>query len=205
MNSFQQQLKHLREQQQLTVDGAASKMSFTAQTIQMLEDTDDLFSLELPTQSLKNYYRKYGECLGMPERKIVSMLNRIDYLDYKRSRKGKMKPFDYINRLIILILIVLLGHTVYVLYQQQKANALKQSVVTLSAPIVSSSTEQDNPTILPPTNNQTSGSTATPNTTTANTNNATTINPTSTSTTINAITPTIPQANDATQQQSDEQ
>lgn len=205
MNSFQQQLKHLREQQQLTVDGAASKMSFTAQTIQMLEDTDDLFSLELPTQSLKNYYRKYGECLGMPERKIVSMLNRIDYLDYKRSRKGKMKPFDYINRLIILILIVLLGHTVYVLYQQQKANALKQSVVTLSAPIVSSSTEQDNPTILPPTNNQTSGSTATPNTTTANTNNATTINSTSASTTINAITPTIPQANDATQQQSDEQ
>ncbi|WP_192482771.1 MULTISPECIES: hypothetical protein [Cysteiniphilum] len=205
MNSFQQQLKHLREQQQLTVDGAASKMSFTAQTIQMLEDTDDLFSLELPTQSLKNYYRKYGECLGMPERKIVSMLNRIDYLDYKRSRKGKMKPFDYINRLIILILIVLLGHTVYVLYQQQKANALKQSVVTLSSPIVSSSTEQENPTILPPTNNQTSDSTATPNTTTANTSNATTINSTSASTTINSATPTTPQANDAIQQQSDQQ
>ena len=202
MNSFQQQLKHLREQQQLTVDGAASKMSFTAQTIQMLEDTDDLFSLELPTQSLKNYYRKYGECLGMPERKIVSMLNRIDYLDYKRSRKGKMKPFDYINRLIILILIVVLGHTVYVLYQQQKANALKQSVVTLSSPIVSSSTEQENPTILPPTNNQTSGAaatpntttpnTTTPNTTTANTSNATTINPTSASATINSATPTTP-------------
>ncbi|WP_440615243.1 hypothetical protein [Cysteiniphilum sp. 6C5] len=205
MNSFQQQLKHLREHQQLTVDGVASKMSFTAQTIQMLEDTDDLFSLELPTQSLKNYYRKYGECLGMPERKIVSMLNRIDYLDYKRSRKGKIKPFDYLNRLVILILIALLGHTVYALYQQQKANALKQSIVTLSAPIVSSSAEQESPITSPPANNQTSDTVATPNTTIPNTSNATTINPTSESAAINTAAPTTLQPSDATQQQLTEQ
>ncbi|WP_440993352.1 helix-turn-helix domain-containing protein [Cysteiniphilum litorale] len=207
MNSFQQQLKHLREQQQLTVDGVASKMSFTAQTIQMLEDTDDLFSLELPTQSLKNYYRKYAECLGMPERKIVSMLNRIDYLDYKRSRKGKMKPFDYLNRLVILILIVLLGHTVYTLYQQQKANALKQSVVTLSAPVVSQSTEQENPTTSPSANDQTSNATATPNAATSNTttNSVTTSNTTGASAAVNTVAPTTLQQNHVTQQQSAEQ
>ncbi|WP_151193211.1 helix-turn-helix domain-containing protein [Cysteiniphilum sp. JM-1] len=207
MNSFQQQLKHLREQQQLTVDGVASRMSFTAQTIQMLEDTDDLFSLELPTQSLKNYYRKYGECLGMPERKIVSMLNRIDYLDYKRSRKGKMKPFDYLNRLVILVLIALLGHTVYTLYQQQKANALKQSVVTLSAPVVSQSTEQENPTTSPSANDQTSNATATPNAATSNTttNSVTTSNTTGASAAVNTVAPTTLQQNDVTQQQSAEQ
>ncbi|WHN66224.1 hypothetical protein [Cysteiniphilum sp. QT6929] len=212
MNSFQQQLKHLREQQQLTVDGVASKMSFTAQTIQMLEDTDDLFSLELPTQSLKNYYRKYGECLGMPERKIVSMLNRIDYLDYKRSRKGKMKPFDYLNRLVILVLIALLGHTVYTLYQQQKANALKQSVVTLSAPVVSQSTEQERQAISSSMNDQTSNATATPNAATSNTttNSVMTSNTTGASAavntdTANTVAPTTLQQNDVTQQQSAEQ
>lgn len=210
MNSFQQQLKHLREQQQLTVDGVASKMSFTAQTIQMLEDTDDLFSLELPTQSLKNYYRKYGECLGMPERKIVSMLNRIDYLDYKRSRKGKMKPFDYLNRLVILVLIALLGHTAYMLYQQQKANALKQSVVTLNAPIVSSSDQHENSTSATlANNNQVNSETNVP---TSNTNDAatslesTTLNSTNTSTTTNSatsnnVTPTSSQESNATIEQ----
>ncbi|WP_119329398.1 RodZ family helix-turn-helix domain-containing protein [Cysteiniphilum halobium] len=170
MNSFQQQLKHLRKEQQLTIDGVASKMSFTAQTIQMLEDTDDLFSLELPTQSLKNYYRKYGECLGMPERKIVSMLNRIDYLNYKRSRKGKMKPFDYLNRLVILALVVWLGHTVYTLYQQQKANALKQSVVTLSAPVISNPSHQISPNISTNDNQTETIHPPTSTTVTANTN-----------------------------------
>lgn len=142
MNSFQEQLKHLRKEQKLTIDSAASKISFTAQTIQMLENHDNLFSLDLPTQSLKNYYRRYGEHLGMSERKIVSMLNRIDYLDYNRLRKGKMKPFDYLNRAVILTLIIILGHTIYMLYQQQKVNALKQSVVTLNAPIISNQSSQ---------------------------------------------------------------
>ncbi|WP_116964022.1 helix-turn-helix domain-containing protein [Fastidiosibacter lacustris] len=134
MYSFQQQLKQLREKQKLTVEVIATKMSFTAQTIHMLEDSEDLFSLNLPTQSLKNYYRKYAECLGMQERKIINILNYIDYLDYKHSSRGKMKVFDYINRLAILILIGFLAYTVYGLYLQEKANALKQSVITLPSP-----------------------------------------------------------------------
>ena len=137
MNSFQQKLKYLREKQQLTIDGAASKTNFTAQTIKILEETDNLFLLDLPIQSLKKYYRKYGESLDMPEKNIISILNKIDYLGYKNSRKGKMKPFDYINRLLLFALIILLGHSIYKLYQQQKANALKQSIVTLISPITS--------------------------------------------------------------------
>lgn len=186
MNSFQQQLKHLRQEQQLTIDGAASKMSFTAQTIQMLEDTDDLFSLNLPTQSLKNYYRKYGECLGTPERKIVSMLNRIDYLDYKRSRKGKIKPFDYLNRLVILALIALLSHTVYTLYQQQKANALKQSVVTVNAPVVSTPSEQDTRNPSPRSGQINKSNALTPSTTISNTSTNDTAEPSKPVTPINA-------------------
>ncbi|WP_162902284.1 helix-turn-helix domain-containing protein [Facilibium subflavum] len=141
MKNYQRQLKQLREKQKLTIEGVASKMGFSAQTIQMLEDTDDLFSLNLPTPSLKNYFRKYAECLQMPEKKIVSLLNRIDYLDYKRSRRGKLKAFDYFNRLMILILLAVLGYTAYQLYLEEKANALKQSVITLPSPINTSSSQ----------------------------------------------------------------
>ena len=134
MKTYQQLLKTTREKQKLSIKGVATKMSFSEQSIQRLEDQDDIFSLNLPTKSLKNYYRKYGECLGLPEKKIVSILNRIDYLDYKRSRKGKMKPFDYLNRLAILTLLALLAYNIYGFYQQQKEQALKQSVITLPAP-----------------------------------------------------------------------
>ncbi len=150
MKSYQQYLKTIREKNKLSVEGVASKMSFSAKTIEMLEESADIFSLNLPTPSLKNYFRKYAETLGIPEKRIIRLLNRIDYLDYKRSRKGKMKAFDYINRLIILILIVALGYTVHALYQQEKANALKQSVVTLPSPVVTPSSADTTATNIAP-------------------------------------------------------
>ena len=64
------------------------------------------------------------------------MLNRIDYLDYKRMRKASPKFFDYINRVLIVGLLILLGWIVYMLYIEQKANALKQNIVTLPSPVI---------------------------------------------------------------------
>ena len=135
MKNYQQYLKQLREKQQLSTQTIASKMSFSVKTIEMLEDTGDLFSLNLPLPSLKSYLRKYAEQLKMPERKIIRMLNRIDYLNYQRARKGKLKPFDYFNRLAIVVLIALLGYLVYGLYQEQKQNAIRQSIDKLPSPV----------------------------------------------------------------------
>ena len=142
MQKFQQQLKQLREKQQLSIETVASQIGFSSNTIEMLENTEDLFALKLPVQSLKNYFRKYAECLETPEKKIISMLNRIDYLDYKRMRKAKPKLFDYLNRLVIISLVILLGWLVYIVYMEQKANALKQSIVKLPSPVNVNKTEK---------------------------------------------------------------
>jgi len=136
MKNYQLQLKMLREQQKLSTEAVASKMSFTPSTIVMLEDTDDIFSLKLPTASLKNYFRKYAESLNMPEKKIVRMLNRIDYLDYKRSLKGKLTSVDFLNRTIILVAIFIIGYNVNIIYQRQKVIIAKQNTIILSSPVI---------------------------------------------------------------------
>jgi len=147
MQKFQQHLKQLREKQQLSIETVASQIGFSSNTIEILENTEDLFVLKLPVQSLKNYFRKYAECLETSEKKIISMLDRIDYLDYKRMRKAKLKLFDYLNRLVIISLVILLGWLVYIVYMEQKANALKQSIVKLPSPVNVNKTEKakDNP------------------------------------------------------------
>ncbi|MFZ9034628.1 MAG: helix-turn-helix domain-containing protein [Francisellaceae bacterium] len=143
MKNYQKQLIEMREKQKLTTEAIASQLSISDKTIQMLEDSNDIFALDIGIPPLKSYYRKYAEALNMPEKKILALLNHIDYLDYKHHRRGRMTGFDYLNRLVILILLAALGYSVYNFYLTQQAEAQKQNVVMLGSPLVDETSGAD--------------------------------------------------------------
>ena len=132
MKNYQKFLKRTREQKNISINGIAAKMNFLPETVIMLESTNDIFELNLPIKSIKNYFRKYAECLDIPEKKIVRILNYIDYLEHNRfSKKGKIKSFDLINRTIIFILILIITYLSYKFYLQEKKNIMTKNIVLL--------------------------------------------------------------------------
>ncbi|MDE5019016.1 DNA-binding protein, partial [Francisella tularensis subsp. holarctica] len=74
--------------------------------IPLIEAADNNILLLNSSSVLKNQIRRYCEYLEIPEKKIVSILNKLDILYYKKSRDGKLKFFEYINRLAILVIAI---------------------------------------------------------------------------------------------------
>ena len=142
MQHYQEMLKKLREEKKLTIEAAASQLNLSETTLTQFEQSNNILTLGYALPALKNAMRKYAEFLGMPERRIVSMLNRVDYLEFKRSRKGKMTGFDYLNRLVILGLIALLAWVIHSFYNEQKELAHRQIDIVLPSPVHSISTTQ---------------------------------------------------------------
>ncbi|GMN90093.1 helix-turn-helix domain-containing protein [Francisella sciaenopsi] len=95
-----------REAKELQTETVADAINLSVQTIEIIEEADNDSLLQNSNSVLKNQIRRYCEYLEIPEKKIVSMLNKIDVLYYKKSRYGKLKFFDYLNRLAILIIAI---------------------------------------------------------------------------------------------------
>ncbi|AEB28364.1 helix-turn-helix domain-containing protein [Francisella hispaniensis] len=106
MHSFQSFLKSVRDSRELKRETIADAINLSVETIQLIEEADNDELLLNSSSVLKNQIRRYCEYLEIPEKKIVSILNKIDILYYKKSRYGKLKFFDYINRFAILIITV---------------------------------------------------------------------------------------------------
>ncbi|MEY8767807.1 helix-turn-helix domain-containing protein [Francisella philomiragia] len=106
MHNFQTFLKTTREAKELQLETVADAINLSVQTIKIIEEADNDSLLQNSSSVLKNQIRRYCEYLEIPEKKIVSMLNKIDVLYYKKSRYGKLKFFDYLNRLAILIIAI---------------------------------------------------------------------------------------------------
>ena len=106
MQNFQTFLKSVRDSRQLKRETIADAINLSVETIQLIEEADNDSLLLNSSSVLKNQIRRYCEYLDISEKKIVSMLNKIDILFYKKSRYGKLKFFDYINRLIILVIAI---------------------------------------------------------------------------------------------------
>ena len=106
MHSFQSFLKSVRDSRELKRETIADAVNLSVETIQLVEEADNDSLLLNSSSVLKNQIRRYCEYLEIPEKKIVSILNKIDILYYKKSRYGKLKLFDYINRFAILIITV---------------------------------------------------------------------------------------------------
>lgn len=106
MHNFQTFLKTTREAKELQIETVADAINLSVQTIEIIEEANNDSLLQNSSSVLKNQIRRYYEYLEIPEKKIVSMLNKIDVLYYKKSRYGKLKFFDYLNRLAILIIAI---------------------------------------------------------------------------------------------------
>lgn len=106
MHNFQTFLKTTREAKELQLETVADAINLSVQTIKIIEESDNDSLLQNSSSVLKNQIRRYCEYLEIPEKKIVSMLNKIDVLYYKKSRYGKLKFFDYLNRFAILIIAI---------------------------------------------------------------------------------------------------
>ena len=109
MHNFQSYIKSIRESKSLEQKTIADAINLSEETIQNIEEADNNHLLQSSSTVLKNQIRRYCEYLEVHERKIVSILNKIDILYYKKSRYGKLKPFDYLNRIVILGIIIAIG------------------------------------------------------------------------------------------------
>lgn len=109
MFNFQSYIKSIRESKDLEQNTVANATNLSIETIKLIEDADSKSLLETSSTLLKNQIRRYCEYLEVKENKIISILNKLDILYYKKSSYGKLKVFDYFNRLAILVLIVAIG------------------------------------------------------------------------------------------------
>ena len=108
MHNFQIFIKNNRESKKISIGAVADEIKLSKETIKMIEEAENNDLLSISNSILKNNVRKYCEYLEISEKKIFSILNKIDVLYYKRSRHGKLKLFDYLNRILIVIIIVTL-------------------------------------------------------------------------------------------------
>ena len=108
MHNFQTFLKSVRDSRQLKRETIADAINLSVETIQLIEEAGNDSLLLNSSSVLKNQIRRYCEYLEVPEKKIVSILNKIDILYYKKSRYGKLKFFDYINRLTMLVIAIVI-------------------------------------------------------------------------------------------------
>ncbi|AIT09164.1 DNA-binding protein [Candidatus Francisella endociliophora] len=108
MHSFQLFIKNTRESKELEQKTIADAINLSEETINMIEQASNDQLLQCSSSLLKNQIRRYCEYLEIPEKKIISILNKIDILYYKKSQYGKLKAFDYINRLTILIIAIVI-------------------------------------------------------------------------------------------------
>ena len=109
MHNFQSYIKSIRESKSLEQKTIAYAINLSEETIKNIEEADNNNLLQTSSSVLKNQVRRYCEYLEVNEKKIIYILNKIDVLYYKKSHYGKLKLFDYLNRIVILGLIIAIG------------------------------------------------------------------------------------------------
>ncbi|MBK2026883.1 helix-turn-helix domain-containing protein [Allofrancisella guangzhouensis] len=135
MHNFQTFLKNTRESKNLEQKTIADATNLSVEAIENIENSDNDILLQNSSTLLKNQVRRYCEYLEIPEKKITSILNKIDILYYKKSKYGKLKLFDYLNRLAIIIIafivIVLVAKLIKESIYETKAFNTKSSKTSI--------------------------------------------------------------------------
>lgn len=135
--SFQSFIKMTRDNKGLEQQTVADATNLSLDTIKTIEEAHGNILLQESGTVLKNQIRRYCEYLEVPEKKIVSILNKIDILYYKKAKYGKMKAFDYLNRLAILVISITLIVLVFAFVKKHAAidtNEIAQN--TENTPII---------------------------------------------------------------------
>ena len=117
MKKYQHYIKQLREQKSLSIEAVSNAINLSEDTIKMIEESDNNKLFIMSSSVLKNYFRRYCEFLEIRENKIITILNKIDIIAYKKSKLGKLTFFDYLNRFVILCLISAICFLCYKIYR----------------------------------------------------------------------------------------
>ena len=86
MFNFQTYIKSIRESKDLNQDTVANATNLSIETIKLIEEANSTSLLQSSDTLLKNQIRRYCEYLEIKEKKIISILNKLDILYYKKSR-----------------------------------------------------------------------------------------------------------------------
>ncbi|WP_071664797.1 helix-turn-helix domain-containing protein [Francisella frigiditurris] len=121
MYSFQSFIKMTRDNKGLEQQTVADATNLSLDTIKTIEEAHGNILLQESSTVLKNQIRRYCEYLEVPEKKIISILNKVDILYYKKAKYGKMKVFDYLNRLAILMISIALIVLVFAFVKKHAA------------------------------------------------------------------------------------
>ncbi|MFC4892666.1 helix-turn-helix domain-containing protein [Pseudofrancisella aestuarii] len=137
MYSFQSFIKMTRDSKGLEQQTVADATNLSLDTIKTIEEAHGNLLLQESSTVLKNQIRRYCEYLEVSEKKIVSILNKIDILYYKKAKYGKMKAFDYINRLIIVAISITLIVLVFAFVKKHASIDTNETAQnTENAPII---------------------------------------------------------------------
>ena len=109
-----EQLKHLREQKNLSVQDIASRLNLEARIIDAIENND--FEMLSAATYVRGYLRSYAKILGVDPETIISSYNRgapeppeiIPEVKHTTQTSSSDKPVKAFTYLITLVLVMLL-------------------------------------------------------------------------------------------------
>jgi len=119
MGSPNLNLKERRESKNLSISFIASKLGLTESVLLNLEN-NNLTAEIYPFKVKISYVKRYAEFLEFSAKDINNELIRLTSAHNKKRSKGYLNWFDYLNRLVILILFCVLIYSVYLLYLENK-------------------------------------------------------------------------------------
>ncbi|WP_150465794.1 helix-turn-helix domain-containing protein [Francisella sp. SYW-2] len=123
MSNFQEIIRSYREYKGLSITTVADAINIPEETIIIIEQGDSYKITQQPSTILKDRIKRYCEYLNIPKNHITYILNSIDILYYKKAKYGKMKLFDYFNRIAIISISLLIIYLSSNIIEKKIANS----------------------------------------------------------------------------------
>lgn len=110
-----EQLKHLREQKNLSVQDIASRLNLEARIIEAIENNN--FEMLSAATYVRGYLRSYAKILGVDAETVISSYNQdapdppeiipeVKHVTQTSSSDNPVKAFTYLISLVLVILLV---------------------------------------------------------------------------------------------------
>ena len=183
MHALQTLIVETRQNNKISIAFSASKLGISESVLIQIENTP-LLEIDIPHKVLQTYLSRYAEYLGIKQESITPALYVIEKRHSKTSKAGKKTWFDYLNRTVILLLLIFLAYSVHSLYQKNKQQPTEHQTFITPPTLTVTSSEPSNITT-----NTKPPSTELQKETTKISQDSTTINQATTDSTHNAVSP----------------
>ncbi len=145
MHSLQTLIVETRQNNKISIAFSASKLGISESVLIQIENTP-LLEIDIPHKVLQTYLSRYAEYLGIKQENITPALYAIEKHHSKTSKVGKKTWFDYLNRTVILLLLIFLAYSVHALYQKNKQQPTEQQTF-ITPPALTTTESKISPTI----------------------------------------------------------